>query len=51
MGPIMVAGRLIHDHKPFGVLSVRDILEHSSDVGAIKIALQAGRTEVLRHDA
>jgi cell division protein FtsI (penicillin-binding protein 3) len=42
MGSIVVAGRLIHDHKPFGVLSVNDILVHSSDVGAIKIALRVG---------
>jgi len=42
MGQILVAGRLIHDWKKFGVMSVREILEHSSDVGAIKIALQLG---------
>src|ERR1700733_5801536 len=40
MGQIMVSGRLIHDWKKFGVLSVREILEHSSDVGAIKVALR-----------
>jgi cell division protein FtsI (penicillin-binding protein 3) len=42
MGQIMVGGRLIHDWKKFGVLSVREILEHSSDVGAIKVALRLG---------
>lgn len=42
MGSILVSGRLIHDHKPFGVLSVRDILAQSSDVGTIKIALRLG---------
>ena len=42
MGQIMVSGRLIHDWKKFGVLSVREILEHSSDVGAIKVALRLG---------
>jgi cell division protein FtsI (penicillin-binding protein 3) len=42
MGTILVAGRLIHDHKPFGILSVRDILAQSSDVGTIKIALRLG---------
>jgi len=41
-GQILVAGRLIHDWKKFGVLSVRQVLEHSSDVGAIKIALKLG---------
>ena len=42
MGSIDVAGRIIHDWKRFGVLSVRDILVHSSDVGSIKIALRMG---------
>lgn len=42
MGSILVAGRLIHDWHPFGVLSVEDVLAHSSDVGSIKIALRLG---------
>lgn len=42
MGSIIVAGRLIHDHKAYGLLSVAEILEHSSDVGSIKIALKLG---------
>lgn len=42
MGSIVVAGRLIHDHKPFGLLTVEQVLEHSSDVGSIKIALRLG---------
>ena len=42
MGSIVVAGRLIHDHLPFGILSVREVLAKSSDVGTIKIALDLG---------
>ena len=42
MGSILVAGRLIHDWHPFGILSVEDVLAHSSDVGSIKIALRLG---------
>jgi cell division protein FtsI (penicillin-binding protein 3) len=42
MGSIVVAGRLIHDHLPFGVLSVSDVLAKSSDVGTIKVALRMG---------
>jgi cell division protein FtsI (penicillin-binding protein 3) len=42
MGKILLAGRVIHDWKSFGVLSVQQILEHSSDVGAIKVALKLG---------
>ena len=42
LGKILVAGRLIHDWKAFGDLTVREILEHSSDVGAIKLGLRLG---------
>jgi len=42
MGSITVAGRVVHDHKPFGVLSVTDALAVSSDVAAIKLGLLAG---------
>ncbi|HEV2223194.1 MAG TPA: penicillin-binding transpeptidase domain-containing protein [Candidatus Acidoferrales bacterium] len=42
MGSIVVAGQLIHDHARFGLLSATEILEHSSDVGSIKIALRLG---------
>ncbi len=41
-GSVVVTGHRIHDHKPFGLLSVADILAQSSDVGAIKIALRLG---------
>ncbi len=42
MGSIVVAGRLIHDHMPLGVLTVTQVLEKSSDVGTIKIAERMG---------
>jgi cell division protein FtsI (penicillin-binding protein 3) len=42
MGSIVVAGRLIHDWHPFGILSVRDVLANSSDVGSIKVAMRLG---------
>ncbi|HET9180789.1 MAG TPA: penicillin-binding protein [Candidatus Angelobacter sp.] len=41
-GSIVLSGLRIHDHKAFGDLTVRQILEHSSDVGAIKLALRLG---------
>jgi cell division protein FtsI/penicillin-binding protein 2 len=49
MGTIVVAGRLIHDWKRFGVLSVAGILAHSSDVGAIKVALRVGDQNFYRY--
>src|SRR5215470_5180927 len=41
-GAVYIAGHRIRDHKPFGLLTVSDILAKSSDVGAIKIALRLG---------
>jgi cell division protein FtsI (penicillin-binding protein 3) len=49
MGHIMLAGRLIHDWHPFGMLTVGEVLMHSSDVGAIKIALKVGDTNFYRY--
>jgi cell division protein FtsI (penicillin-binding protein 3) len=41
-GAVYIAGHRIRDHKPFGLLTVSDILAKSSDVGAIKIAIRVG---------
>ncbi|MBA2743849.1 MAG: penicillin-binding protein 2, partial [Chthoniobacterales bacterium] len=35
-------GRALHDHKPYGEMSVQDILIKSSNVGAAKLALSVG---------
>src|SRR5213075_2548437 len=35
-------GRPLHDHKPYGELSVRDILVKSSNIGAAKLAISIG---------
>lgn len=42
MGSITVAGRVVHDGHPYGVLSVADALAKSSNVGAIKLGLMVG---------
>ncbi len=42
MGSITVAKRLIHDHHPFGVLTLADALAKSSNVAAIKLGLRVG---------
>src|SRR5436305_1681760 len=42
MGSIVITGMRTHDSKPHGLLSVADIIAHSSDVGAIKVALRLG---------
>src|ERR1043165_9839940 len=35
-------GRVLHDHRPYGELSVQDILVKSSNIGAAKLALSLG---------
>jgi cell division protein FtsI (penicillin-binding protein 3) len=42
MGSITVAGRLVHDHHPFGTLSISEALAKSSNVAAIKLGLRVG---------
>jgi cell division protein FtsI (penicillin-binding protein 3) len=49
MGSIVINGRRIHDWKPFGELSVSDVLAHSSEVGAIKIALRLGDERLYKY--
>ena len=41
-GAIVLNGLRIRDHERFGMLSVSDIIAHSSDVGAIKLGLRLG---------
>src|SRR5215813_4897868 len=42
MGAITVAGRVVHDHKPFGTLTIPEALAKSSNVAAIKLGLRVG---------
>jgi len=42
MGAITVAGRLVHDHKRFGTLTIAEALAKSSNVAAIKLGLRVG---------
>ena len=42
MGAITVAGRVVHDHKPFGTLTLSEALAKSSNVAAIKLGLRVG---------
>jgi len=42
MGAITVAGRVVHDHKPFGTLTLSEALAKSSNVAAIKLGIRVG---------
>lgn len=48
-GSIVLAGHVIHDHKPFGGLTVEQVLVKSSDVGAIKLGLRLGEERLHRY--
>jgi cell division protein FtsI/penicillin-binding protein 2 len=43
MGSIRLGKTLIHDHKRFGLLTFREVIARSSNVGAIKVGLRVGR--------
>src|SRR3954447_2869217 len=42
MGAITVAGRVVHDHKKFGTLTIPEALAKSSNVAAIKLGIRVG---------
>jgi cell division protein FtsI (penicillin-binding protein 3) len=48
-GSILLAGHAIHDHKPFGDLTITDVMVNSSDVGAIKLGLRLGAERLYRY--
>ncbi len=49
MGSIVVAGHRIRDHKPFGRLTVEQVLVNSSDVGTIKLGMRVGERRLYQY--
>jgi cell division protein FtsI/penicillin-binding protein 2 len=47
-GHFPFAGRVLHDHEPFGTLSVEQIITKSSNIGAAKIGIKMGEDRL--HD-
>ncbi len=43
------AGKLLHDAHPIGECTVHDVLVHSSNIGAAKLALQLGETRLYNY--
>jgi len=41
-GRMMIGNRPLHDHEPFGLLTPREIIQHSSNIGAAKIGMRLG---------
>lgn len=42
-GHFSFAGRTLHDHEPFGMLTVEEIITKSSNIGAAKIGIMLGK--------
>jgi cell division protein FtsI/penicillin-binding protein 2 len=41
-GHFAFAGRILHDHEPFGILTTKGIITKSSNIGAAKIGIKLG---------
>jgi cell division protein FtsI/penicillin-binding protein 2 len=48
-GRIVLAGHTIRDHRPYYLLSVREALENSSNIGAIRLGLRVGEQRFFRY--
>lgn len=47
-GHFPFAGRILHDHEPYGILSVEQIITKSSNIGAAKVGIKMGENRL--HD-
>lgn len=48
-GHFAFAGRVLHDHDPYGMLSVKEILMKSSNIGSAKIGIKMGAQGLYDH--
>src|ERR1700736_3236105 len=48
-GHFSYGGRILHDAEPMGVLTVHQVLQHSSNIGVAKLALQLGETKLYEY--
>lgn len=48
-GGIMIGRNRIRDHKPFGLLSVREVIARSSNVGIIQLGFRIGKERLERY--
>jgi cell division protein FtsI (penicillin-binding protein 3) len=48
MGSIILGGHPFHDHKPYGLLTFEEVIENSSNVGAIKLGMRLGKEGLYR---
>jgi len=48
-GAYRVGGRILHDHRPHGTLTFRQVIEESSNIGTVKVAQLLGPDTVYRY--
>ncbi|GAH70241.1 unnamed protein product, partial [marine sediment metagenome] len=48
-GRYRIGGRLLHDYKPYGELSFKEIMEHSSNIGIVKVAQLLGERTLYKY--
>ncbi len=48
-GHFVYAGRTLHDHQSYGLLTVEEIITKSSNIGAAKIGLQLGENQLYQY--
>jgi len=48
-GHFLYAGRTLHDHESYGVLTVEGIIAKSSNIGAAKVAMKMGEQRLYDH--
>ena len=48
-GSYNIAGRVLHDHKPYGTLKFKNIIEVSSNIGTVKVAQKLGNGRLYKY--
>lgn len=48
-GVFVFAGKKLHDHEPYGIISVEEIITHSSNIGAAKVAIKMGPNRLYQY--
>lgn len=48
-GAYKVGGRILHDHKAHGLLTFRQVIEESSNIGTVKVAMLLGQDTLYRY--
>ncbi len=48
-GAYRVGRRVLHDHRPHGVLTFREVIEKSSNIGTVKVASRFGASKMYKY--